>query len=59
MNYLELVNMARLECGVSNGDLALLTGLVDEDSRIANWVAHHTAHIQRQEKNHRRTRTQS
>ncbi len=51
MNYLELVNMVRLECGVSNGDLTSLTGLVDEDSRIAHWVAKEWEYIQRMRPN--------
>ena len=39
MTFLELVNRARQECGVSGPDLLTVQGLSGEALRIANWVA--------------------
>lgn len=40
MNYLQLVNRARQECGVSGTDLTTLqTGLTLEGKRFATWIA--------------------
>ncbi|NDD53731.1 hypothetical protein EBZ39_07610 [bacterium] len=40
MNYLQLINRARVECGVSGSNVALPTaqGLTGENARIANWI---------------------
>lgn len=40
MNYLQLVNRTRVECGVSgsNTPLTTLVGVTGENARIANWV---------------------
>ncbi len=40
MNFLQLVNRARVECGVSGASVPLTTtvGLTGESARIANWV---------------------
>lgn len=39
MTYLELVNLARRECGIAGGDLRSLSGLSAESNRFARWVA--------------------
>lgn len=40
MNYLELINRTRVECGVSGASTPLITaqGLTGESARVANWV---------------------
>ena len=40
MNYLELINRTRVECGISGSGTPLPTaqGLTGESSRVANWV---------------------
>lgn len=40
MNYLQLINRARVECGVSGASLPLVnvTGLTGESARMANWI---------------------
>lgn len=38
MNFLELVNRTRVECGVSGPALATVQNLSGEAARIANWV---------------------
>lgn len=38
MNYLQLINRARVECGVSGGALTTAQGLTGEAARFANWV---------------------
>ena len=40
MNYLQLVNRTRVECGVSGASTPLVTAqaLTGESARIANWV---------------------
>ena len=43
MNYLQLVNRARVECGVSGGDLATTAGATGENARFTNWA--NTAYI--------------
>ena len=43
MNYLQLVNRARVECGVSGGDLATTVGATGENARFTNWI--NTAYV--------------
>jgi hypothetical protein len=38
MNYLQLINRARQECGVTGPDLTSVTGLTGESLRFANWI---------------------
>jgi hypothetical protein len=38
MNYLQLINRTRVECGVSGPDVSTVTGITGESARIANWV---------------------
>jgi hypothetical protein len=38
MNFLELVNRTRVECGVTGPALATVQNLTGEAARIANWV---------------------
>lgn len=39
MNFLQLVNRARQECGVSGTDLITVAGQVGESGRFVTWVA--------------------
>lgn len=39
MNYLQLINRLRLECGVSGPDLTSLENLSQESRRMAAWIA--------------------
>src|SRR5690606_13427545 len=39
MNYLDLINRTRMECGVSGPPLANLTNMSQEASRVATWTA--------------------
>jgi hypothetical protein len=39
MNYLALVNRARIECGINGTALTSFASLSTEDQRIVNWVA--------------------
>ena len=43
MNYLQLVNRARVECGVSGNALATALNQTGENSRFTNWV--NTAYV--------------
>lgn len=43
MNYLQLVNRARVECGVSGGDLATTSAATGENARFTNWI--NTAYV--------------
>jgi len=43
MNYLQLVNRARTECGVSGNDLTTTVGQSGENARFTNWVS--TAYV--------------
>jgi hypothetical protein len=38
MNYLQLVNRARVECGVSGGDLVSTSGQTGEAARFTSWI---------------------
>ncbi len=38
MNYLQLVNRARTECGVSGGDLVTISGQTGEAARFTGWI---------------------
>ena len=38
MNYLQLVNRARTECGVSGGDLVTTSGQTGEAARFTGWI---------------------
>lgn len=38
MNYLELVNRARVECGVSGNALTAVTGQSGENARFTGWI---------------------
>jgi hypothetical protein len=38
MNYLQLVNRARTECGVSGGDLVTTSGQTGEAARFPGWI---------------------
>ena len=38
MNYLQLVNRARVECGVSGGDLVTTSGQTGEAARFTSWI---------------------
>jgi hypothetical protein len=46
MNYLEIVNRVRLDCGVSRDDLTTLSNVVDEDRRISGYVSQAWLEIQ-------------
>lgn len=46
MNYLQLINRARQECGVSGPDLATVVGQVGEMRRFVNWVQQAWTEIQ-------------
>lgn len=43
MNYLQLVNRARTECGVSGNNLTTTVGQTGENSRFTNWI--NTAYV--------------
>jgi len=47
MNFLELVNRTRVECGVSGATLTSLSGLTGEAARIKDWVNEAWMDIQR------------
>lgn len=47
MNFLEIVNGARQDCGVSGGDLTSLANLRGENQRFFNWVRDAWLEIQR------------
>jgi len=38
MNYLQLVNRTRVECGITGPTLTTVQSLTGEAARIANWV---------------------
>lgn len=38
MNFLQLINRARQECGVTGPDLTTVTGLTGESLRFYNWI---------------------
>ena len=44
--YLELVNKAVRECGVSGGDLSSVTGQTGMRNKMVNWVADADIHVQ-------------
>lgn len=46
MNFLQLVNRTRQECGVSSIALSALSGLAAADQRIKDWVANAWADLQ-------------
>ena len=38
MTFLQLINRARQECGVTGPDLTTVTGLTGESLRFYNWI---------------------
>lgn len=45
--FLQITNLARLECGITSGDLTTLTGLTGKNLQIKNWVNRSWMDIQR------------